>query len=258
MPSRVRGALSGLCLAGWLWGCERAPSTVETQPVRVFAAASLIDVMDEVAELWVEQGNVAPVLNFAATSQLAMQIRQGADVDVFISADEFWMDEIEADGLVVDGTRQAIAGNSLVVVASADRDAVAHVVDVTASLPPLLASGRLVLADISVPAGRYANEALEAAGLWASIEPNIVYAPDVRAALRLVEIGEAAAGIVYSTDAIAAGERVSIAAEFAHGSHTPITYPAAAIVGGHGEAFTEFLRSDGVQSRFLALGFRAE
>lgn len=226
--------------------------------MRVFAAASLIDVMGDVAALWVEQGNVAPVLNFAATSQLAMQIGQGADVDVFLSADEAWMDEIEADGLVVSGTRHVVAGNSLVVVAPRDSEAVAPMTDVAASLPPVVERGRLVVAEVSVPAGRYAKEALEAVNLWTAIEPHVVYAPDVRAALRLVEIGEAVAGIVYSTDAIAAGERVSILAAFPPGSHTSITYPAAAIVGGNGEAFVEFLRSDAVQSRFLSLGFRAE
>ena len=258
MLFRTPRLLFALISACWLIGCERVPPDTDAQPVRVFAAASLIDAMGEIAELWEEQGNVAPVFNFAATSQLAMQVRQGADVDVFVSADEAWMDEVEAAGFVVGETRHVIAGNSLVVVATRESEPVDPEREVTEALLQLEEGGRLVLAELSVPAGRYAKEALEATGLWPSIEAHVVYASDVRAALRLVEIGEAAAGVVYKTDALAAGGRVSILAEFPSGGHTAIVYPAAAIVGGDGEAFVEFLRSDAAQSRFIALGFRGD
>lgn len=229
----------------------------DEEPVRVFAAASLIDVMGEVGAAWEAEGHAPPVFNFAATSQLAQQIEQGARADVFISADEAWMDKVEQAGLIEADTRRVVAGNALVLTAPAGSE-LRLGSDGFAGLGAALGDGRLAMAEGAVPAGRYAREALEAVGAWDGVADRAVYAPDVRAALRLVEVGEAAAGVVYRTDAIAAGERVAMIGSFPAGSHTPISYPAAAVAGGNGGAFVEFLAGEAAQAAFSALGFGAD
>ena len=106
-----------------------------------------------------------------------------------------------------------------------------------------LKGGKLSMANPdSVPAGRYGKEALEKLGAWAAVEPSVVRAENVRSALRFVEAGEAAAGIVYATDAKAAGAAVTVVGTFPADSHTPITYPGAIMVG----------RSEGAARDFLA------
>lgn len=236
-------------------GCGAGPREEADDRLQVFAAASLIDVMGEIATDWEEAGHPAPVFNFAGTSQLAQQLKQGADADVFVSADEAWVDEVAAAGLIDAPTRAVVARNALVLVSAVEQAEMEMGNDIAASLESLISDGRLAMAEPSVPAGRYAQEALESMGLWSMVQEQSVYAPDVRAALRLVELGEATAGIVYRTDAIAAGGRVRVVGEFPAGSHTPIHYPAAAIVGGDGGAFAAFLLEDAAQSKFEALGF---
>ena len=167
------------------------------------------------------------------------------------------MDEVEGDGLIEPGTRRVVAANALVLVAPAGSDLDLGA-DGFAGLGAVLGDGRLALAEEAVPAGRYAREALEAVGAWDSVEDRTAYAPDVRAALRLVELGEAAAGVVYRTDAIAAGDRIVAIGTFPAGSHTAISYPAAAIAGGDGAAFVAFLAGEAAQSTFAAMGFGAE
>jgi molybdate transport system substrate-binding protein len=121
-----------------------------------------------------------------------------------------------------------------------------------------LGEGRLALADpAAVPAGKYAKAALESLGQWQAAEAKVVPAENVRAALALVERGEAALGIVYATDAIAS-DAVEVLETFPEGSHPPIRYPAAVLAGSrHAEAagFLEFLRSDRARAIFAKHGF---
>lgn len=249
----MRSAVLALIAMLALGACGDRRNDREPQ-VRVFAAASLIDVLEGIGEDWQAEGHPAPVFSFGPTSQLAVQLRQGAEADVFISADEAWMDELERAGLINPATRANIASNNLVIVAPPERAGAVQL----AELGALVGDGKLVMAEGSVPAGRYAREALEATGLWPDVEEMAVYAPDVRAALRFVELGEAMAGIVYRTDAIAAGDRVAIVAEFPPTSHTPIRYPAAAIADGSGDAFQAFLFGKMAKARFAELGFGME
>jgi molybdate transport system substrate-binding protein len=109
-----------------------------------------------------------------------------------------------------------------------------------------------------VPAGKYAKQALEHSGAWAGVATSVARAENVRAALRFVETGDAAAGIVYLTDAKAAGPNVLIVGTFPEDSHTPITYPAAMLAGqaaGTGKAFLEFLATDAARKTFQDAGF---
>ena len=122
-------------------------------------------------------------------------------------------------------------------------------------------AGRLATGDpASVPAGIYARQALTSLGLWAAVEPRLARAESVRAALLLVERGEAPLGIVYATDA-AVARGVAIAATFPHGLTAPIAYPFAVTASGDTPAarrFLAFLASPPALDAFARRGFTTE
>jgi molybdate transport system substrate-binding protein len=195
----------------------------------VFAAASLQNAFEDVGRLHEQRGGPAPRFSFSASSLLARQIEQGAPAGVFASADEAWMDHLERRGLLAEGTRRPLLGNRLVLVvpsASPARFELKPGFDLAAMLGR---DGRWVTGDPgSVPVGRYAQQALSALGAWEAAQGRLVRAENVRAALAFVERGEAAAGIVYATDA-ALSSRVRVAAQFPPDSHPPVRYPVAVI-----------------------------
>ncbi|WP_342250865.1 molybdate ABC transporter substrate-binding protein [Sphingomonas sp. OTU376] len=220
----------------------------------VLAAASLQESMTAAADAWARKGHVRPVCSFAASSALARQIAAGAAADLFASADEPWMDDIEKRGLIVPGTRTPFLGNRLVIVAPAGAPLARPQDELRA-----LGKTRVAIADPdAVPAGRYAKAALESGGRWAAVETNIVRAESVRAALALVERGVVPRGIVYATDAQASG-KVRIAAIFTERSHPPIRYPLArlkASTSPDAEPFRRFLLSGEGKAIFRRFGFR--
>lgn len=234
-----------------------APATAE-QAVTVYAASSLTDVLHKVGELYEAAGHPAPRFNFAASSALAKQIEQGGEADIFLSADEAWMDYVAGKQLIDLASRQTLLSNTLVLVTPA-ANPISATIGPGMDLKAALKGGKLALADPdSVPAGKYAREALEHFGVWAAVAPSIVRAENVRAALRFVETGDAAAGVVYATDAKAAGASVLIVGEFPADSHTPITYPAAILAGkqaGPAKAFLEFLTTGSARKAFVEAGF---
>ena len=210
--------------------------------------------LDEIGAAYKAKSGSGIVASYAATGTLAKQIEAGAPADVFISADETWMDYLAAKKLVKDATRQDIAGNTLVVVKA--RDAA---IDVKIEkLAEALGQEKLALADVkSVPAGKYAKAALEKLGEWATVEPNVVMQDNVRAALSLVAKGEAKLGIVYGSDA-RVEPKVAVAAIFAEDTHAPILYPAAVVAAsGNNEAekFVTFLRGPEAEAILLKDGF---
>lgn len=212
----------------------------------VLAAASMQEALTEAADRWEAQGHTRPALSFAATSALARQIESGAPADIFVSADEQWMDRIEANGLVREGTRQVVAANSLVLIANGDCPP-AFELDNPADLDAMLADSRIAIAEPeSVPAGRYAKAALEHQELWDGISGRIAPRENVRAALALVESGQVPLGVVYRSDA-EASRKVCNLATFPAGSYPPIRYPAAVLETSQwtqAEAFLAFLASD--------------
>jgi molybdate transport system substrate-binding protein len=201
--------------------------------VTVFAAASLSDVLQTVAQQW-PKGRTRLRCSFAASATLARQIELGAPADVFISADEAWMDHLAARGLIDTGSRRVFASNRLVVVRAGAPAALQPSESITALRDALLAGARdarIATGDPThVPVGRYARAALQRLGLWDDVNARLVRADNVRSALAFVERGEAAAGIVYATDARVA-KGLHIAARFPAHSHPPIVYPAALLRG---------------------------
>ncbi|MDO9713061.1 molybdate ABC transporter substrate-binding protein [Paracraurococcus lichenis] len=197
------------------------------EALTVFAAASLTDALRVLAQEWQARGNSAPRLSFAASSALARQMEQGAPADLFMSADEPWMDYVQQRDLIVNDTRVSPLGNALVLVAPVDAArpvTLARGTDLAALLGP---QGRIATGDPAhVPVGKYAQAALTWMGQWDALSPRLARADNVRSALLLVERGEAPYGIVYATDA-AVSQGVRVVGTFPTESHPPITYPFA-------------------------------
>jgi molybdate transport system substrate-binding protein len=170
-----------------------------------------------------------------------------------------WMDWVQQKKLIADDTRKTLLGNSLVLVMPHDH--LKHVtISRTLDLAGLLGTGgRLAVGDPAhVPAGLYAKEALTHLGLWQSVENRLASAANVRAALLLVERGEAPAGIVYSTDA-AVAPGVGIAGTFPADSHKPIVYPFAVTRAGdtkEARALMTFLEGPVASVIFVKYGFK--
>ena len=220
----LRRHLLALGLLGLL-----APPAAAAEPVTVFAAASLTDALKEVSAAWARAGHAPLRLSFGASSTLARQIEQGAPANLFASADERWMDDLARADLIEPDTRRDLLANRLVLVVPKDRARQVRIgpdLDLAALLGP---AGRIATGDPEhVPVGIYARQALTRLGLWPQAEARLAATPDVRGALRLVERGEAPAGIVYATDAVASAG-VDVAGIFPDDTHDPITYPFAAI-----------------------------
>jgi molybdate transport system substrate-binding protein len=209
----------------------------------------------------VAHGHAKPKLSYGSSSTLARQIEQGAGVGLFASADLQWMEYLSSRNLIVPETRGNLLSNVLVLIVPADR---ARKIDIKPGfdLASLLgADGRLATGDPAhVPVGIYAEQALKTLGVWPLAEPRLARAENVRAALLLVERGEAPAGIVYATDA-AASRGVAIAGTFPEDSHDPIVYPFAVPRGGdtpEARALLSFLSEPEARAIFARRGFTAE
>ncbi|MFZ1984996.1 MAG: molybdate ABC transporter substrate-binding protein [Desulfatitalea sp.] len=233
-------------------------AAAEADTVTIFAAASTTDVLTEIGRLFAEQKLGRAVYSFAASSTLARQVESGAPADVFLSADLEWMDYLEKKKLIEPATRQDLLGNRIVLIAPVGSPTTAVALGPGCDLTPALAGGRLVMGDPGhVPVGRYAKAALESLGAWQGVEKQVAGVATVRAALALVERGEAPLGIVYATDA-AVSAKVKIVGRFPEGSHPPIVYPVAVVAGRNTPAvarFIVFLRSNPAKAVFEGAGF---
>ncbi|MEQ8357685.1 MAG: molybdate ABC transporter substrate-binding protein [Kiloniellaceae bacterium] len=227
------------------------------EAVTIFAAASTTDALTEIAEAYAAATgrSIRPVV--AASSTLARQIAQGAPADLYLSANAEWMDLLAGQRVIVAESRVALLSNRLVLVAPAASPLQLRLSE-EIDLAALLGDGRLAIGDPNhVPAGTYARQALQTLGLWDQVVDKLAQAGNVRAALALVDRGEAAAGIVYETDA-AIASRVRVVDAFPARAAPEIAYPLA-IVAGHDRpavrAVYDFLRSDAATAIFAKHGF---
>jgi molybdate transport system substrate-binding protein len=237
---------------------------VQAADITVSAAASLTHALRDVAPLF-EAAHPAHKLrfNFGASGGLLAQMARGAPVDVFISADQETMDQAQAQGLVRAAQRRNVASNTLVVVVPAAAGPAASVPRPWA-LPKTLddlarpAFTRIAIGlPASVPAGRYTQAVLEAAGLWAAIAPKMIGAHHVRQALDYVARAEVDAGFVYATDAALMPGKVKVA--FTVPTAKPILYPAAPLAAApraaEGMKFVDFLFTPAAQDVLAKHGF---
>ncbi|MFD1795931.1 molybdate ABC transporter substrate-binding protein [Paracoccus aurantiacus] len=235
------------------------PATADE--VSVFAAASLKTALDQIAASYEQATGDEIVISYAGSNALARQIIQGAPADIFISANPGWMDEVEKAGLLAEGTRRDLLGNTLVLIAHDDPPRTEATPQLTPQfdLAGMLGTGKLAMAMVdSVPAGQYGKAALESLGLWDSVAASVAQADNVRAALSLVALGEAPFGIVYATDA-KAEDRVHVIATFPDDSYPPAIYPAAMLNNAADQADRDFfdaLTGADAAKIFAAQGFR--
>lgn len=222
--------------------------------LQVFAAISLTDALKEIAVQYEHKTGTSVLFNFAASSLLARQISEGSPADVFFSADEDKMNDLQKKRLIVDETRQSLLSNTLVIVIPFDSNA-------TIENPQQLVKSnwRIALAEPkTVPAGIYAKKYLQNVGLWSKVIDRIIPTENVRASLAVVESGNVDAGIVYKTDA-AISKRVKIAYEIPMKDTPAISYPVAVIKDTKNLAaskdFVQYLASEESKMIFKKYGF---
>ncbi len=223
----------------------------------VLGAASLQESLNAAADAWAAKGHARPVVSLAASSALAKQIEAGAPADLFISADEKWMDDVAGKGLIRAASRVDLLTNSLVLVAPAVSNLRLKIAK-GFPLAQALGDGHLATGMVTaVPAGIYAKQALTALGVWDQVSAKVAGTDSVRSALALVTRGEAVLGIVYGTDA-KAEPGVRVVDVFPAASHDPIRYPAAVLTAStnaDAEGFSRFLQSGAGKAIFRRFGF---
>src|SRR5580704_19737254 len=226
-----------------------------TDRVTVSAAISLKDSLDEIGKIYEKAHPGAKIsFNYAGSGTLQRQIEQGAPVDIFFSAAEKQMDDLQSKDLVDAGTRRNIVANQLILIVPASDTTIHSFQDLSNVSVKVLALGE----PATVPAGTYARQTLEHLGIWGGVEKKVVLAKDVRAVLTYVETGNADAGMVYQTDA-QGSQKVRIVAVAPADSHDPIIYPAAILKGAKNPAgaapFLAFLSSSEAREVFAKYGF---
>jgi len=231
------------------------PTLASAATLHVSAAASLTDVLQELAPIYEKHTGDTVLFNFGASSLLARQIQEGAPADLFISADELKMDSLQQRRLIVAATRRSILSNTLAIIVPSDsRVKIASPADLAGD-----SIRNLALAEPqSVPAGIYAKEYLRKLRLWQKIVFKVVPTDNVRGALAAVESGNADAGIVYKTDALIS-KLVRIAYEVPAAEGPEISYPAAVVADSKQPAaaqrLLDFLQSPRAQGVFRKYGF---
>ncbi len=228
------------------------------EKITVFAAASLTNALQDIASRYEQGKDVKIVSSFASSSTLARQIEQGAPADLFISADQQWMDYAAEKKTIEGSSRFTLLGNSLVLVAPASLRAKKVDISQTTDWKNLLNGQRLAVGDPDhVPAGIYAREALEKLGAWDRLSPVITRSNSVRAALALVERDETPYGIVYGSDAVAS-KKVVVVGTFPEDSHKPVEYPIAIVKDRNSDrvsAFYDYLKGPQAAAIFKQYGF---
>jgi molybdate transport system substrate-binding protein len=231
------------------------PVMAHGDQILVSAAASLTDVLKEIATSYHAKSKHTVKFNFGPSSGLARQIEEGAPVDLFFSADLQQMDRLDKNGRLEPGSRKNLLSNQLVIIAPSDSKLA------IASPKDLLKADvkKIALAEpSSVPVGVYTNKYLTDEGVWDQVKPKIVPVQDVRATLASVESGNVEAGFVYKTDA-AVSKKVKIVYEVPIDKGPKITYPIAIVQESKrkdaARDFMSYLQSSLMKSVFKKFGF---
>ncbi|MEM6712587.1 MAG: molybdate ABC transporter substrate-binding protein [Pseudomonadota bacterium] len=243
-----------------LWLVPVLSSSARAEPLTVFAAASLKNAFDAIADVFEAETGSEVVISYAGTSILARQIEQGAPADIFASAHPDWLTYLVERNFVISGSKQDFATNRLVLIAPLDTefDASPALLDVDTILNALGEDGRMAVALTSaVPAGLYAREAMERLGVWEVLRTRIAETDNVRSALLLVARGEAPLGIVYQSDATAE-PRVQTVELINAQHHARIAYSASQVTESthrQAQAFLDFLTSPAARAALITHGF---
>jgi molybdate transport system substrate-binding protein len=233
------------------------PATALAQEATLSVAISMKDAVEQLGRgFMAARPGVTLRYNFGSSGELQKQIEAGAPVDLFVSAAQRQMDELEKKGLIVAASRRVFARNVLTVVKPTDSR-----IDIAkpADLLDVRITKLVVGNPRTVPVGQYAEESLKALGLWDKLQPKLVFAENVRQALDYVARGEVDAGVVYTTDAATRAQQVKEAFRPAEDTYRPVLYPVAVVTGAKQAAiardFLELLMSRDGQTALGRLGF---
>ncbi|MGV3772595.1 MAG: molybdate ABC transporter substrate-binding protein [Verrucomicrobiales bacterium] len=238
--------LFSFLVAGLTLGFAIAAHAAE---ITVHAAASLTEVLTVIGHTFEAKHSHKVVFNFAASSLLARQVERGVPGDIFFSADEAKMDQLDKKGLLKPGSRKSILSNRLVVIIPK------HSSSTLSSARGMLQFKRIALAEPStVPAGIYAREYLEAEGVWSQIVPRVIPTENVRGAISAVAGKNVDAAIVYQSDTSISDE-VKVAMEISTATAPTISYPIAILKRAKNkeaaQKFIEFLSGEEARRLFL-------
>jgi len=241
-------------------GCRSrgpSPSGAPASELTVSAAVSLKDAFREIAELYEARTGTKIHFNYGASGALQKQIESGAPADVFASAGAKQMDELASKGLIVPDTRTDFAGNSLVLIIPAKGPGPGSFSDLANPSVKKVAVGN----PKTVPAGQYTEQTINKLKLLPQIQSKLIFAEDVRQVLDYVARDEVDAGVVYSSDALSAGDKVKLVARAPDDSHDPILYPIAVVRDSQqreaARKFIDLVLSAEGQAALVKHGFQA-
>ncbi len=226
------------------------------EEIRISVPASMTDAMKELAVQFGASGKHAQILpNYGPSGTLAKQIIEGAPADLFISANQKWMDYLREEKKIDSATEKLLAANTLVFVGMKN-PAVTKMADLVSLKQIAIGSPK------SVPAGEYAVQAMEKVGIYKQLEEGqkLVMAKDVRQSLVYADRGETDGAFVYKTDALMATQAVVLFV-VPQDLYAPVTYPIALTVDGaknaEAKAFYAFLTGPEAMKVFIKYGFNA-
>jgi molybdate transport system substrate-binding protein len=235
------------------------PGISAAQELTLSVAISMKEAVEEIGRRFVQGRSVVRLhYNFGGSGDLQKQIEAGAPVDVFVSAADRQMDELDRRGLIRPGSRRTFARNALSAVVPADTPlTITRAADLRQPQVRRVAIGN----PKTVPAGQYAEESLRALALWDAVRPRLVFGENVRQVLEYVARGEVEAGFVYVTDLTGRSGLVKEAFRPPESSYRPVTYPVAVVAGSRhaalAQAFIDLLLSGEAQKTLARLGFQA-
>lgn len=233
-------------------------SRAETKDITVSAAISLKNAFEEIGKIFESKQGAKVTFNFGASGDLMKQIAGGAPVDVFASAAQKDMDEVDKQGFIIAATRADIVANSVVLIVPVGAKTTLK------SFEGLIATDIKKIAigtPKTVPAGRYAEEIFNYYKLLPGIKDKLIFTENVRQVLDYVARGEVDAGVVYTTDAVARSKEIIIVATASEVSHKPVIYPIAVVKGAKSEtlakAFISMVISPEGQKILQKYGFKS-
>lgn len=231
-----------------------SPSDVPTE-LTVSSAIALTEPLEALKPIYQEKHpNVTVTYNFGASGELRQQIASGAPVDLFISAAQKDMDELEKANLLAANTRNNLVKNQVVLVVPSDSSKINSLQDLTQSDVTRIAIGN----PDTVPIGRYSEEIFKNLGLLEQVQSKFVLGKNVRQVLGYVEAGNVDAALVWVTDAKTT-DKVKIIETIPENLHSPAIYPIATIAASkhpeQAEDYIQFLLSDPSKSIFEQYGF---
>ena len=243
--------------------CGRENSGKQNNPkassITLFAASSLTEVLSQLVVAFEAEYPVKVKISTASSGTLARQIEQGAKPDLYLSANSHWVNYLDSLGYMLQGSASVVAKNELVLIGQLGSD------PVDSSLSQSLLSiehgknAKLSMGKPAhVPAGLDTYQSLKYLGRLEEIEQKLIFTKDVRAALKLVELGEVSYGAVYKTDALRS-KKVRILGKFPSESHEPIVYTLGTCTGNpRVDDFRIFLSSEKGQALWQEYGFSIE